>query len=229
MKILYLIPARAGSKGLPNKNIKLLGGKPLFMYSVDFAKAILKPEDKICISTNDTQLIEIAKQEKIEIQFQRPDFLASDTASTYDVMLHAIDFFDERGIFFDALFLLQPTSPFRNNQDFNNIISTYETGCDMAVSVCLAKENPYFSLFEETNDGYLHQSKQADFTRRQDAPNVYSYNGSMYLINIQELKKKKLNQFTRIKKVEMPKERSIDIDTMEDWILAEYYLTKNIK
>lgn len=224
MKVLHLITARGGSKGLPGKNIKELGGKPLFMYSVEFAKKNMGLEDKLCISTDDTELIALAKKRGVNIDFKRPDYLSSDSATSYDVILHAINFFEEKGEKFDAVMLLQPTSPFRNTDDYNHAIAAFQEGIEMSVSVKQSKENPYFTLFEEDDKGFLHKSKQATYTRRQDCPDVYAYNGSIYLMNISALKQGSLGAFTKIKKFVMPAERSVDIDTMVDWVVAEHYL-----
>jgi N-acylneuraminate cytidylyltransferase len=94
----------------------------------------------------------------------------------------------------------------------------------MVVSVKLAKENPYFNLYEENNDVYLSKSKIGNFERRQDCPVVYAFNGSMYLINIESIKISRIAEFKKIKKIIMPEERSVDIDTPVDWALAEFYL-----
>jgi CMP-N,N'-diacetyllegionaminic acid synthase len=226
MKILYLIPARGGSKGLPGKNIKRLGDKPLIVHSIDFAMRNKKDEDELCISTDDIKVIEIAKSKGIEIPFVRPDKLASDNATSYDVILHALEHYEKEGKTFDAVLLLQPTSPFRNQEDFDNLISSYNSDLDMVVSVKNVKENPYFTLFEEDQLGFLEKSKKGNFQRRQDCPQVFAYNGSMYLMNIETLKKRTISEFEKIKKIVMPDERSIDIDTMADWILAEFYLNR---
>ena len=224
MRILYIIPARKGSKGLPGKNIKLLGGKPLIEYSIDFALINLKNDDALCISTNDEAVIESAKSKGISIPFIRPEELANDNASSHDVIIHAINHYEKLNQTFDAVLLLQPTSPFRIQDDFTNLIKEYDDNTEMVVSVKLAKENPYFTLFEENSEGFLNKSKIGDFERRQDCPEVYAFNGSMYLINIASIKKSKISEFKNIKKITMPEERSVDIDTLADWILAEYYL-----
>lgn len=226
MRILYLITARAGSKGLPGKNVKLLGNKPLISYSIDFAVRNLKAEDEICISTDDLNVIKIANNLGIYVPFVRPEELASDTATSYDVIMHALDYYEKHDKIFDCVLLLQPTSPFRNQEDFENLILTYNNDLDMVVSVKSSKENPYFTLFEEDELGLLNKSKKGDFQRRQDCPKVFAYNGSMYLMKVNALKSKKINEFKKIKKMVMPEERSIDIDTMADWILAEFYLDK---
>jgi N-acylneuraminate cytidylyltransferase len=226
MKILYLIPARGGSKGLPGKNVKKLGDKPLIVHSIEFAMLNKTDEDELCISTDDIKVIEIAKSKGIAIPFVRPDKLASDSATSYDVILHALEHYEKGGKIFDAVLLLQPTSPFRNREDFNNLISNYNADLDMVVSVKNVKENPYFTLFEEDELGFLEKSKKGNFQRRQDCPQVFAYNGSMYLMNVETLKQKTISEFEKIKKIIMPDERSIDIDTMADWILAEFYLNK---
>ncbi len=224
MKILFLIPARSGSKGLPGKNTKLLGDKPLIEYSIDFALSNMNLEDELCISTNDPEVINIAKLKGIKIPFIRPEELSNDTASSYDVIIHAYKFYESIGKGFDAILLLQPTSPFRKKEDFEKIKSIFDSDTDMIVSVKLAKENPYFSLYEESIDGLLMKSKVGEFKRRQDCPNVYAFNGSMYLINIESLKRTEMVNFKRIKKLVMSDENSIDIDTLADWTLAEFYL-----
>lgn len=224
MRILYLIPARKGSKGLPGKNTKLLGDKPLIEYSIDFALNNLKNDDALCISTNDETVIAIAESKGITIPFIRPEELANDSASSHDVIIHAINEYEKLNQTFDAVLLLQPTSPFRIQDDFTNLIKEYRINTDMVVSVKLAKENPYFTLFEQNSEGFLVKSKTGNFERRQDCPEVYAFNGSMYLINIASIKKSRISELKNIKKIIMPEERSVDIDTLADWTLAEFYL-----
>lgn len=224
MRILYLIPARKGSKGLPGKNTKLLGDKPLIEYSIDFALNNVKNDDTLCISTNDEAVIAIAESKGITIPFIRPEELANDNASSHDVIIHAINQYEKLNQTFNAVLLLQPTSPFRIQDDFTNLIKEYSVDTDMVVSVKLAKENPYFTLFEENSEGFLNKSKIGNYERRQDCPEVYAFNGSMYLINIESIKKSRIAELKNIKKIIMPEERSVDIDTLADWTLAEFYL-----
>lgn len=226
MKILYLIPARAGSKGLPGKNVKLLGEKPLIVHTIDFVLENIKPEDELCISTNDENVLSIAANLGIHVPFKRPEELASDTANSYDVIMHALNYYESNNMFFDFVMLLQATSPFRIQQDFDNVIQTYNNEIEMVVSVKKVKDNPYFNLFEENEFGFLDKSKRGNFQRRQDIPDVFAFNGSMYLMKVSALKEKTLSEFKKIKKVIMPEERSVDIDTMADWVLAEFYLNK---
>ena len=224
MKILYLIPARAGSKGLPGKNTKFLGNKPLVQYSIEFAMQNMRDGDELCISTDDEKVISIANSLGIDVPFLRPSELSSDEASTYEVILHAIKYYENIQKRFDLILLLQPTSPFRNHQDFKNLIQRYDDQVEMVVSVKKTKENPYFTLFEENEYGFLEKSKKGKFQRRQDCPHVFAFNGSMYLLNVNALKNNTISEFKKIKKIVMPEERSVDIDTMADWTLAEFYL-----
>jgi len=223
MRILYLIPARKGSKGLPGKNTKMLVEKPLIQYSIEFALANMNPLDELCISTNDPDVINIANSIGVEIPFLRPDILSNDTATSNEVIMHAITFYESKNQNFDAVLLLQPTSPIRIQDDFIQLVNEYDENTDMVVSVKIAKENPYFTLFEEDN-GFLQKSKLGNFSRRQDCPNVYALNGSMYLINIEALKRCRISEFNKIKKIVMPEERSVDIDNSADWALAEFYM-----
>ena len=224
MRILYLIPARKGSKGLPGKNTKILGNKPLIEYSIDFALLNMKDEDELCVSTNDLEVVKIAEKKGISIPFIRPEELSDDNATSYDVIIHAISYYESLNKKFDAVLLLQPTSPFRNQYDFLKLKNEFDDEINMVVSVKLAKENPYFTLFEENKEGFLDKSKFGNFDRRQDCPEVYAYNGSMYLIKVESIKNSKIVDFKKIKKIVMPEERSIDIDTLADWTLAEFYL-----
>lgn len=224
MKILYLIPARAGSKGLSEKNIRIFGGKPLITYSIDFALNNITENDELCISTNDEKVIRICNELGIALPFIRPNELATDSANSYEVIMHAINHYECRNIKFDLVLLLQPTSPFRSVEDFNNLIDAYEDGIEMVVTVKHSKENPYFNLFEENEFGFLNKSKEGNFDRRQDCPPVFALNGSMYLMNVSALKNKQIQEFTKIKKVIMPEERSVDIDTLADWHIGELYL-----
>jgi len=224
---LFLIPARAGSKGLPKKNIKNLGGKPLIAYSIEFALKNAQKNDIVCISTNDLEVIEIAKKEyDLDLPFIRSEDLSNDTSSTFDVIDHAIDFYKLNGILFEKIMLLQPTSPFRTQDDFHKINEIYsKTSADMVVSVKKSKESPYFTLFQEDNSGCLKKMiANTKYTTRQECPPVYVYNGSMYLVNVAKYLEIRSFNFQNIIKYEMPESRSVDIDTQIDWILAEYFI-----
>lgn len=224
MKILYLIPARAGSKRLAGKNTKILGDKPLIVHTIDFALKNIKDGDALCISTNDDEVLAIAEGIGIGIPFTRPEELASDTTSSYDVIMHALQHYEYCNQYFDLVLLLQPTSPFRSQHDFDALIQSYQEDVEMVVSVKKSKENPYFTLFEENESGFLDKSKEGNFQRRQDFTDVFAFNGSMYLLKVSALKNRTISEFKRIKKIVIPEERSIDIDTEFDFFMAENIL-----
>lgn len=225
MKTLYIIPARGGSKGIPGKNIKPLAGKPLIEYSIDVAREFADDKD-ICVTTDDKRIIDVVERIGLKVPFIRPDELATDRSGTYEVLLHALDFYESRGIHYDTMVLLQPTSPFRTADDVKACLELYSDDIDMVVSVMPAATNPYYNAFETDENGFLHISKgDGNYTRRQDAPKVWEYNGAVYVINIQSLRKMPLGEFTRRRMYEMSRERSIDLDTHTDWLIAEIMLS----
>lgn len=223
MRTLVVIPARSGSKGLPDKNIKVLNGKPLIHYSIEVAQQIFDNED-ICISTDSDKYIKIAEKTGLRIPFVRPETLSTDNATTQDVLLHCLDFYEQKGVFYDYILLLQPTSPFREKKHLEDILMENNEDCDMIVSVKETDSNPYYVLLEENEEGYLKKLMKGEFTRRQDCPKVYEYNGSMYLIRVSSIKEKLISSFTKIKKYEMHSKYSLDIDSEIDFKLAEVLL-----
>jgi CMP-N,N'-diacetyllegionaminic acid synthase len=220
MSSLFLIPARAGSKGLPGKNYKPLAGKPLILYSLEVARELADDTD-ICVSTDDKNVIEGLKAEGYNVPFIRPDELATDFAGSREVMLHALDHYQSMGRDIDRLILLQPTSPFRTARHVQEAISLFVEPVDMVVSVKETKSNPYYVLMEENEEGWLFKSKEFNSTRRQDVPKVYEFNGAIYIINVESLKKKPLPEFKHVRKYVMDEESSVDIDSTLDWLLAE--------
>lgn len=221
MKILVVIPARGGSKGIPHKNIKPLAGKPLIHYTIDVARQIVADED-ICVSTDDSEIIQCVEDYGLKVPFVRPEELATDTAGTYEVLLHALDFYEQQGNQYDVVLLLQNTSPFRTTKQVKEALALYQSDIDMVVSVKECSANPYYCVFEENQEGYLKICKgDGTITRRQDAPKVYEYNGAIYVINPQSLKQMPLNKFSRRIKYVMDEQSSLDLDTMNDWKMAE--------
>lgn len=230
MKILALIPARGGSKGIPKKNIKLLNSKPLIYYTIDAARRVFKDID-ICVSTDSLEIKEIVEHTGLKVPFLRPSELASDESGTEGVIKNALNFYNNIGIVYDIVVLLQPTSPFRTSKHIKEAINLYSSNLDMVVSVKETKANPYFVLFEEEKNGFLKKSKTGTFTRRQDCPKVYQYNGSIYVMNVESILGKGILKFNRIKKYLQDDISSMDIDNELDWILSEYliHVIKNNK
>ena len=221
MKILVIIPARGGSKGIPRKNIKLFNGKPLIYYSIDCARAICADED-ICVSTDDAEIISVVEQYGLKVPFVRPSELATDTAGTYEVLLHALDFYEKQGKKYDVVMLLQNTSPFRTAEHVKEALKLYSPEEDMVVSVKECPANPYYCVFEEDYNGYLHVCKgDGNIFRRQDAPKVYEYNGAIYIMNAETLKTTHMHKMKKRVKYVMDDLSSFDLDTMTDWSIAE--------
>lgn len=223
---LVVIPARGGSKGVPGKNIKLLNKKPLIHYTIEAARKVFE-DQYIYVSTDSVEIKSIVEQTGLTVPFLRPEHLASDTANTRDVLLHALEQFtlikkQEP----DIIILLQPTSPLRNEIHIREALALYNANLDMVVSVKETNANPYYVLFEEDSKGFLQKFKKGNFTRRQDCPKVWEYNGAIYLINNESLKKNSFNDFTKVIKYKMNNNDSIDIDDEIDFKLAEILIQK---
>lgn len=222
MKALFLIPARGGSKGIPHKNIKELCGKPLIYYSIDVARQLADDAD-ICISSDDNEIIDCVKKTGLEVPFIRPDYLASDTASTNDVIVHALKYYADKGIKYDTVVLLQPTSPLRTAEQVREAMELYNDDLDMVVSV---KESAAsVVLFKENEHGYMeHAFDVSKGIRRQEALKLYEYNGAIYVMNCSSIMTKGISCFDRVVKYVMPEIYSIDIDSMVDWKICEFFL-----
>lgn len=228
MKSLFLITARGGSKGIPHKNIKPLNGKPLIYYAIDVARQFVGDEH-ICVSTDGEDIMKCVEDYGLKVPFKRPAELASDTAGSYEVILHAVRYYEALGRLYDNIVLLQPTSPFRTKEDVEMCLSKYDSECDMVVSVKSAASNPYYDIFEEDADGNLVISKgDGKITRRQDAPKRYEYNGAVYVINVKSLKSRHMSDFKKIKFCEMSEIHSVDLDTMLDWKYAELLIQEKL-
>lgn len=226
---LFVIPARGGSKGIPGKNIKLLNGKPLIQYSIDYARNFVSDE-QICLSTDSQEIIDIANQSGLKVPFLRPPHLAGDQSSTFDVLKHAIAFFENQNKYFENLVLLQPTSPFRTKKHFEEAYLEASEEAVVVVSVIEESQNPYYNVYEENESGFLKISKgEGNYTRRQDCPPVYAFNGSIYIFKIDALKKAtSFRDFKTIKKYVMEEVYKVDLDTPAQWQYCEYLISNNI-
>lgn len=228
MKPLVIIPARGGSKGIPHKNIKDLNGKPLIYYTIDVARQIVGDED-ICVSTDDNEIIKCVEGYGLKVPFVRPAELATDTAGTYEVLTHALNFYEQQGKYFDVVLLLQNTSPFRTVEHVKEALKLYTSDIDMVVSVNETRTNPYYNCVEEDQNGYLKKTLNSKIlTRRQDAPVTYEYNGAIYVMNAERLKAMHYSKFTKTVKYVMDEIHSVDLDTMLDWKYAEFIIKEGL-
>lgn len=224
MKILAIIPARGGSKGIPRKNIKLLAEKPLIAWTIESA---LKARgiERVIVSTEDEDIAAVAKQFGAEIPFMRPMALAQDDTPSIAPVLHAIEQLPS----FDWVLLLQPTSPLRSVEDIEGIIQfCRDEGAPSSASITKASKHPFWMY--QRNDNKCLQPlirNLPEITRRQDLPNVYVLNGALYLAHTDWLIENQVFISQETLGYVMPEERSADIDKPIDWFWVEYLLTKS--
>ena len=227
MKILAIIPARGGSKGVLKKNIKLLGKLPLIEYTINSAKES-KLITEIVVSTDDEEIAIAAEVFGVKPPFMRPSELAQDTSTSLEVVLHAIHYFENKGVFFDAVCLLQPTSPFRDRGCIDVAITKFITSnadCLISVLPIPNEFNPHWA-FEENSNGYLSiaTGEEKIISRRQDLPKSFHRDGSIYITKINSIKSGSLYG-NSISYIESNPEYHVNIDTMEDWEKAEKIVT----
>jgi CMP-N,N'-diacetyllegionaminic acid synthase len=220
MRILGIIPARGGSKGVPGKNIKLLNGKPLLQYTAEIAVES-KYLTSVILSSDDKQIITVAKSLGIQVPFLRPEELALDTTPTIDAIIHALQWYENHAVFFDAVCLLQVTSPFRTVEFLDKAIEKFITsGCDSLVSVQKVPHeyNPHWT-FEVNLEGTLKIATGEDqiINRRQELPDAYHRDGSIYITKTEVLLQKHSLYGKSISFIETPPEFYVNIDTLGDW------------
>lgn len=222
--VLALIPARGGSKGVPGKNVRPAGGKPLIAWTVEAAKAS-RYVDRVILSSDDQSIAAVAAQFGCEVPFMRPAELATDEADSMDVVRHALKALPER---YELLVLLQPTSPLRTSADIDTMLERYlQSGAQTCVSVCEPDKSPYWMMTMAT-DGVvrpLFPPEQVP-SRRQDAPPIFALNGAIYVAPADHLAAGGGFVTKDTVGYVMPKERSFDIDTELDLRLADFLLTE---
>jgi CMP-N,N'-diacetyllegionaminic acid synthase len=217
--VLAVITARGGSKGVPRKNVRPLGGLPLIAWTVHAALEA-SCVARVVVSTDDAEIAEAARDAGAEVPFMRPAALASDTATSVDVMLHALDAVPG----FDRAVLLQPTSPFRTGADLDAGFALWQgvPGAGGCVSVCEAAESPWL-MYGRGADGALARllPEPPGGLRRQDLPKALVLNGAFYFVDVARFRLERRFLFADSLGFEMPAERSLDIDTPADFEAAE--------
>ena len=222
-KILAIIPARSGSKGVANKNIFKINEKPLISWTINSAlnSNIIK---KVIVSTDSKEIAKEAMDCGCDVPFIRPKYLAKDTTPSIDVVLHALG--ELKG--YDYVILLQPTSPLRTSEDIDNAINLMlSKRVSSCVSINETRESPYHMF--HYNDGEIKQfsDSSSKFQRRQDLPKIYILNGAIYISSVSKLlKTKKFINSDTVGYV-MPLERSLDIDTMDDMNFFKQIIKNN--
>lgn len=223
--------ARGGSKGLPGKNIKLLAGKPLIGWAIETALTL--PEiGRVIVSTNDQEIARVARMFGAEVPFMRPENLANDTAKELDAWRHALlAMYDSEGKLPDPLISLPATAPLRLPQDISACINCYMEGdVDVVLTVTNSHRNPYFNMVQagKNKTVTLFAKPNLTVTRRQDAPEVMDVTTLVYVANPHFILDGGELFSGRVKAVKVPVERSIDIDTIHDFEIADFLKTKTL-
>jgi N-acylneuraminate cytidylyltransferase/CMP-N,N'-diacetyllegionaminic acid synthase len=227
MKRLCTICARGGSKGVLNKNLRLINDKPLIYYTL---KQALESGifDVVAVSSDSEDILQIAKKFGAQIVIKRPEELATDTAAKLPVIVHAAKQAEElSSLQFDTFVDLDCTSPLRNIDDILGAVELLESGgISNVITGTPARRSPYFNLVEDKGDGYVGISKTSatPITRRQDAPNCYDMNASIYVWTRKTLFNEQKLFLDNTKIYVMPEERSLDIDSEFDFLIVSFLL-----
>lgn len=228
MKILITLCARAGSKGIPGKNTKLLNGIPLIQYSINCAKLFAKKIDsKIAISTDDENVIEICKSQGIETEYKRPVFLSTDNASKIDTIFDLLKYEEAvAGIKYDFILDLDISSPLRTLNDLlDAFYKLKENTLGFNIfSVSNARKNPYFNMVEQKEDGYFELSKNGHFVTRQSAKAVYELNASFYFYKRQFFDQQNIKVINDRSLIYLMKHICFDLDEPIDFEFMNYLI-----
>jgi len=227
MKAIAFIFARGGSKGLPGKNIRPLGGKPLIAWSVEHAFAVKRIE-RVIVSTDSEEIAAVARDYGAEVPFIRPAELARDDSPEWLAWRHALNYLHETdGGLPEVMVSVPVTAPLRLALDIENCLDEYEKGdADIVITVTDAHRSPFFNMVKTNADGTvgLVNPPQSAITRRQDAPVVYDMATVCYVANPKFVMTHNATFEGRVKAVQVPTERAIDIDTLLDFQIAESLL-----
>lgn len=231
MRVLGLIPARGGSKGVPRKNVRLLGGKPLLQYTADSALGA-RCLTRVVLSTEDAEIADVGRRCGLEVPFMRPVELAADNTPSLPVVQHAIRALEALGDVFDAVCLLQPTNPLRTAADIDACIERLEvSGADSVVSVRVVPHeyNPHWVYFaNEAGELRLSTSGALPITRRQDLPCAYHRDGSVYVVRRDVVMGQNSLYGERVVGYEIDARHTVNIDTVADWERAELLMASRV-
>lgn len=228
MKATAFIFARGGSKGLPGKNIRPLAGKPLIAWSIDQALSVTRIE-RVIVSTDSEEIASVAKAHGACVPFMRPTELAGDNTPEWLAWRHALNFLrDTEGQLPNVMVSVPATAPLRQPIDIENCLDEYEKGgADVVITVTESHRSPYFNMVKENDDGSfgLVIPPIATIARRQDVPVVYDMTTVAYVIRPEFVFSSDAIFKGRVRAVQVPKERAIDIDTLLDFQISEQLLT----
>ena len=224
MKVVALICARGRSQGVPGKNIRPLAGKPLITWAIEQARSVRRIE-RVIVSTDAEDIAAVARQAGAEVPFLRPANLADHDSPEWLVWRHALSFLkDSEGAYPDALIIVPPTAPLRAVEDLERCLDEFQRGdADIVITVTDAHRSPYFNMVEEHPDGTvgLVIPPSAPIVRRQDVPVVYDVTTVAYVAKPQFVMAREGAFEGRVRHVQIPAERALDIDTLLDFRIAE--------
>ncbi len=230
MKVLTVIPAKIGSTRLPEKNIRKLAGKPLINYTIETAI-----ESDVCgeimVSTDSEKVAEIARRAGANVPFMRPCHLGRDPYGVVDVCLHVLEEYEKRNNFFDTLVILLPTSPFRSAKDIKNSLRMFtETGAEFLMSVSEFEHNPFAALVEDQFNPNIMRPSFPAFVgkKRHELPDTYRANGAICIVSVSAFKKARTYYGEPLFAYKMPWHRSVDIDTENDFLFAEFLIERGV-
>lgn len=224
MKVLGLIPARGGSKGVPRKNIRLLNGRPLLSYTAEAALST-KSLARVILSTEDEEIAEVGRKCGLDVPFMRPAELAEDSTPTLPVIQHVLRNLEEGGEYFEAVCLLQPTNPLRRYEDIDACVEFFvnsNADCVMSVLPVPPEYNPHWVYWlDETNRLKLSTDAKEPIPRRQDLPSAYHRDGSIYVTRREVLMDRGSLYGDDVLGFVIDRQFSANIDTEEDWKAVE--------
>ena len=230
-KILGIICVRSGSKGIKNKNLLKINGKTLLEIAISQAKKS-KIIDKLIVSTDSSEMIKIAKKEKVEVPFVRPHYLSKDNSKEWDVWRHALNFLKQKLDYkADILVSIPVTSPIRTFKDIDKCIKEFKKNMNKPlITVSESKRNPFFNMVKENkNKIFKLVINKKKFSRRQDAPKVYDVSTIAFVVSRKHIFKYDHLYSNGVRILKFDSEKSLDIDNLHDYKLAKMYLSKKFK
>lgn len=230
MRILTVIPARGGSKGIPHKNIIEINGKPLICYSIETALELKKEGyiEEVVVSTDDERIAEISRKAGASVPFVRPEYISNDTAKSVDVLIHAYNFYKNQGYEFDTILLLQPTSPLRTAEDVKRALEIFGRKKVTSLISCYREEYicDLVSYRKDEDMAIALDQNHNKGGRRQELPDLYIRNGAIYITTVEQM----INNHRVFDDIPamyvMPKDRSINVDCMDDVEMLNWKLSK---
>ena len=225
-RVIAIIPARAGSKGLPGKNLRLLNGRPLVSWPIAAALGATSIH-RVIVSTDNLEIAEVAQAAGADVPFIRPSWLASDTASSMDVVLHALNMLEDQGEKFDYIVLLEPTSPLTESGDIDEAfarLTSIDSVADAIVGISRVEaSHPEYDV-RICENGLIRPFSAPDFSslrRRQEIEPLYFLDGSLYISQVDAFKRHKTFYHNRTIGYEVPRWKSVEIDDLFDFIVIE--------